>query len=107
MDDLIWFLSISVFLALLGFVFVGLGLAVWKKRKMGLIIHSHCDKVKEENKQAYCRLFGIGLCLIGMGFVLSGLWAAFSQSLLVLLPMGAGLAGGTALLAAAEIRYNH
>ena len=106
MDDLVWFILITVLFAVLGFVLIRLGLAVWKKQKMELIIRHHCDKVSEENKPAYCRLAGIGICVIGAGFVLSGAWAAFSQSLSVLIPMTAGLASGIALLCLAGIRYN-
>ena len=106
MDDLVWFIFIAALFALLGFVLAGLGLAVWKKQKMDLIIRHHCEKVSEADKPAYCRLAGAGICVIGAGFLVSGAFAVFSQSLSVLIPMAAGLAAGLALLCLAGIRYN-
>ena len=41
MDDLIWFIFIGALFVLLGFVFIRIGLAIWKKQKMELIIRSH------------------------------------------------------------------
>ena len=58
MDDIIWFIGISALLAFLGFVFIRLGLAIWKKQKMELIIRYHCDRVNEENKQKKHRADG-------------------------------------------------
>ena len=107
MDDIIWFIAVSAFFVLLGFVLIRLGLAIWKKQKMELIIRHHCDRVSEENKQAYCTLSGIGVFLTGTGFVSSGICAAFMQSVLIFIPVTAGLAAGIVLLILAEIRYNH
>ena len=107
MNDFIWFLVISSLFILLGFVFIGLGLAVWKKQKMDLIIRYHCGRVSEKNKPAYCTFSGIGVFLIGIGFVLSGICAAFMRSVLIFIPMAAGLAAGIMLLILAGIRYNH
>lgn len=107
MDDIIWFIAISALLVLLGIVFTGLGLAIWKKQRMDLIIRHHCDKVSEENKPAYCALSGIGVFLIGIGFMFSGICAAFTRSVLLFIPMAAGLAAGLILLILAQIRYNH
>ena len=107
MDEMIWFIVISSLFILLGLVFIGLGLAIWKKQKMELIIRYHCERVSEENKPAYCRLAGIGVCVIGTGMILSGICSAFTQSLPVFIPMAAGLAAGIGLLILAGIRYNH
>ena len=106
MDDLVWFIVVSALFVILGFVFVRLGLAIWKKQKMELIIRHHCDRVNEVNKPAYCVLSGIGVFVIGIGFILSGICSALMQSVLTLIPMAAGLAAGTALLILAGIRYN-
>ena len=107
MNDLIWFIVISILFVLLGFVFVRLGLAIRKKQKMDLIIHYHCDKVSEENKPAYCALSGTGMTVIGIGFILSGICSAFMQSVLIFIPMAAGLAAGIVILILAVIKYNH
>ena len=107
MDDTIWFIAVSVLFAVLGIVFIRLGLAIWKKQEMELIIRHHCDKVSEENKPAYCRLAGIGVFVIGIGFILSGICAVLTHSLFTFIPMAAGLAAGIALLLLAGKRYNH
>ena len=107
MYDIVWFIVISVLFIVLGIVFIQLGLAIWKKRKMELIIRYHCDKVREENKTAYCTLAGIGVFVTGIGFILSGICALLTHSLFVFVPMAAGLAAGLALLILAGKRYNH
>ena len=106
MSDLVWFIVIGILFGLLGFVFILLGWQIWKKQKMNLIISYHCDKVRENNKRAYCTRSGIGVFLIGIGFLLSGICTAFSQSVLVFVPMTVGLVFGIALLASAGIKYN-
>ncbi len=105
MEDLGWYLFICILLVLLGGVFAGLGLAIWKKQKTELIIRSHCEKVSAENKPAYCRLMGIGMLAIGAGMILSGLCTVFTHSLLVFLPLAAGLAAGLMLIFLAILRY--
>ena len=107
MNDTVWFVAISVLFVMLGIVFIRLGLAIWKKQKMDLIIRHHCDKVSEENKPAYCTLAGIGVFVIGIGFILSGICTVLTHSLFVFIPMAAGLAAGLALLILAGRRYNH
>ena len=107
MYDIVWFIVISILFVLLGIVFIRLGLTIWKKQKMELIISYHCDKVSEENKTAYCTLTGIGVFVIGIGFIFSGICAALTQSVLIFVPMTAGLAAGIVLLVLAGRRYNH
>ena len=106
MSDFIWFMMIAVLFVLLGLLFFRLGWQIWKKQRMDLIISYHSDKVREENRQAYCTLAGIGVLLMGIGFLLSGIFTALNQSAFAFVPMAAGLVIGTALLAYAVIRYN-
>ena len=106
MSDTVWFAVFGVLFALLGFVFFILGRQIWKKQRMDLIIRYHCDKVSEENKQAYCTLSGIGVLIIGIGFFLSAICLIFNQSVFVLIPMTAGLILGLTLLTLAGIKYN-
>ena len=106
MSDFVWFIIVGVMFVLLSLLFIRLGWQIWKKQKMDLIIRYHCDKVSEENKQAYCALSGIGVFVMGVGFGLSGICTAFLRSASVFIPMTAGLVLGTALLASASIRYN-
>jgi len=107
MNDYIWFIAIGVLFLLLGFVFVWLGLAIWKKQKMDLIIRHHCDKVNAENKPAFCTLSGVGVFVIGIGFALSGICSFLLQSVLIFIPMSVGLVLGLVLLTLAVFKYNH
>ena len=74
MGDLVWFIVTGVIFILLSAAFIVLGLKIWKKQRMDLIIRHHCDKVTEENKKAYCALSGIGLLLMGTGFGLTAIY---------------------------------
>ena len=106
MRDIIWFLFTGILFVFLSPVFIGLGLLIWKKQRMDLIIRYHCDKVTEENKRAYCVLAGSGVIIIGIGFFLSGIGIAWIRSAAAFVPMTAGLVCGITLLAAAGIKYN-
>ena len=106
MNDFVWFLIIGILFELLCVLFLVLGLLIWKRRRTDLIISAHCEKVRDENKAAYCRLFGIGLIVIGIGFGLSGICSVLLQSGLAFLPMAVGLAAGIVLLVSAIVRYN-
>ena len=106
MSDLIWFIIIGILFVLSGVLFIVLGRQIWKKQKMELIISYHCEKVSEENKQAYCMLFGIGVLMIGIGFLLSGICMVWIQSVLTFVPMTVGLVLGIALLISAIVKYN-
>ncbi len=107
MGDWIGFIAVCILFLFLGAVFIRLGLAIWKKRKMNLIIRYHCDRVSEENQPAFCRLSGIGVFVIGIGLIFSGICTLLTQSVLIFIPMTAGLATGMLLLILAGIRYNH
>ena len=106
MNDFIWFLIVGVMFVGLGLVFIWLGLAIWKKQRTDLIIRHHMDKVADKDKQAYCRLFGIGCLAAGTGFAVSGICMFFSAGLFSWIPLTAGLAAGIFLMAAAVIKYN-
>ena len=106
MSDLTWFIIIGVFFMLLGMIFIVLGLMIGIGKKMNLIISYHCDKVSEENKNAYCSIFGLGVFFIGIGFAVTGILSVVLQSLFALIPMAAGLVLGIAFILAAIIKYN-
>lgn len=106
MSDFIWFVMIGVLFMLLALIFIWLGWQIWKKQRMNLIISYHSDKVSEENRQAYCTLFGAGILIMGTGFLLSGICTAFARSFLTFVPMAAGLVFGMALLVSAIMKYN-
>lgn len=106
MSDYIWFIIIGVLFVLLSCVFIVLGCLIWTKQKMNLIISYHCDKVKEENKQAYCRIFGIGMIVIGIGFLLSAVCIPLLKTLFSLIPLEAGLVLGIVLIVYSIAKYN-
>ena len=107
MGDTIWFIIIGAILIVLGLIFIWLGYNVWIKEKINLIIIYHMDKVSEDNKPTFCRLSGLGLLVMGCGFIASGIWTMVSGALLSFIPMIAGIVVGIALLILAGIKYNH
>ena len=107
MSNFVWSLIIGIMFVILGVVFVWLGLAIWKKQRIDLVIRHHMDKVSEDNKQAYCKLFGIGMLISGIGFVVSGICMLFTIDLLSWIPMAVGLVIGILLMTVSIVRYNH
>lgn len=106
MSDFVWFVIIGVLFVLLGLVFILLGWQIWNRQKMSLIISHHCDKVTEENKQAYCTLSGVGIFVIGAGFIVSAMCIFLLQSALAFVPMALGLVLGIAMFISAVTKYN-
>ena len=106
MQDYVWFIVIGVLFALIGILFAVLGWQIWKKQRMDLIIQYHCSKVQEADKRSFCALSGLGILVIGIGFLLSGLCTVFLRSALVFVPMTVGLIAGIILLASAIGKYN-
>lgn len=106
MSDFIWFLITGILLAILGIILIRIGLVIWKKQKTEWIIRHHMDKVRDEHKQAYCRLCGIGILICGIGFAVSGVWMLFTTELCSWIPMAAGLVTGILILFVSVARYN-
>ena len=106
MGDTIWFIIIGVILIVLGLIFIWLGYNVWIKQNINLIIVYHMDKVSEDNKPAFCRLSGLGLFVMGCGFIASGIWTIVSGALLSFIPMTVGIVVGIILLISTGVKYN-
>ena len=106
MNDIIWWIVIGVMVIFIGLAFIWLGLAIWKKEKIDLIIRHHMEKVSSGDKQAYCKLCGIGMLIIGTGFAVSGILMSLTGRLLSWTPMTIGLAAGIMLLIIAVKKYN-
>ena len=106
MSDCIWFLIIGIVFAALCFMFIRMGLITWRKQSIKLLHDYHVDKVKEEDKPAFCKQAGIGMLVIGVGFGLSAIWTVIAGSYLSLIPMTAGLVVGIVMLITAVRRYN-
>ena len=97
----------GILFVLTGSVFFSIGWQIFRKQRIDLIIKNHCDKVSEQNIQAYCTLFGIGILIMGIGFFLSAIFIIFNRSASVFIPMTVGLLLGIVLLLSAIIKYNH
>ncbi len=106
MTDIGWFIVLCVVFVSVGLLMVRLGWLIWKKQKIELLHIYHYDKVKEEDKGAFCCLCGIGTCLAGAGLVVSGILTVISGNLLSLAPMVAGLVICIAMMILALAKYN-
>jgi uncharacterized membrane protein len=106
MGDFIWFLCVGIVLAILSLLFIRMGLDIWKKQKIVLVHDYHVNKLKEEDKPMFCKLVGIGILVIGVGFGLTAIWTVVSGSLLSLIPMAAGFVVGITMLVKAITKYN-
>ena len=107
MKDNIWFIISAILLIFLSSVFFILGWQIYRKQRIDLIISYHHDKVSEKDRLAYCRLTGIALLIIGLGFGLSGICVLILQSSYSFIPMLLGLVSGIILLIISGIRFNH
>ncbi len=106
MNDQVWFFAVGIVLAVLGIIFIWLGLTIRKKQRIDLIIRYHMDKVREYDKPAYCRLSGLGMSIIGIGFIISGICIVLSGRLTGFVPVAIFLVAGIALLLSAVFKYN-
>jgi len=106
MGDLVWLLAAGGLMLIVGLVMIVMGWKIRKHQNMQLIIQYHCERVKEEDKKAYCDGMGAGVIVIGAGIFLSGALAMVFTSLAVFLPMLVGLLVGIGVLAFTIARYN-
>ncbi len=99
-------IGFAIALAVIGVTFIVLGLLIWKKEMISLFHSYHTDKVSSENKQAFCRISGLGVIAIGIGIMVSGIVVGFTDSSYSFLVMALGMAIGLALLVTAGMKYN-
>lgn len=91
---------------LVGVLFLYLGYLIWKKEKITLLHDYHCKYVSEEDKSAFCALSGIGVILIGIGSLISGLLIAITESAWSFMAFVIGFLIGISLLIHAGRRFN-
>ena len=96
----------SAVCGVIGIVLLILGLLVWKKEKINILHDYHVDKVRPEDRAAFCRLSGIGIVLIGAGLTVTAVLLAVTNSAASFLCFAAGFAAGLALLVTAGVKYN-
>ncbi len=89
-----------------GIVCAVLGLLLWKKEMINILHDYHVDKVREEDKKAFCTLSGIGLLAVGAGLIVTAvlLWCTEKASSFIVFALC--FAAGLALMIAAGVRYN-
>lgn len=96
----------AIILGFIGIVFVTLGYLVWRKEKISLLHDYHIDKVTAENKKAFCRISGIGIIVIGMGLLITGVIIGVTDSAWSFIVFAMGFFVGLAMLIYAGLRYN-
>ena len=95
-----------IVLAAVGVLLTVLGLLIWKKEKISLLHDYHYDKVKKEDKKAFCTLSGIGVLLVGAGLLVTAVILAFTVSALSFIAFCIGFIAGILLLIIAGNKYN-
>ena len=96
----------AIIFGVVGMLLLVFGLLIWKKQRISLLHDYHYDKVKEEDKEVFCKWSGIGVCLIGLGILVAGVVAFLTESPLSMLVFGAGFVVGLGMLIYAGVRYN-
>jgi len=89
-----------------GILSIVFGWLIWKKEKLSLLNDGHTDRLSPENRQAYCRLAGIGLIVAGVSLVITGVILGITDSAYSFLCFAAGGPAGLALLITAGAKYN-
>ena len=97
----------TIIVCLIGIVFIVLGYLLWKKEKISLLHDYHYDKVSEENKKSFCTISGIGIILIGMGLLITGVIIGITDSVWSFIAFAISFCTGLAMLIYAGIKYNH
>lgn len=59
MKGLIWYIICGIMFLIIGIILIKLGFEIWKKQKIKLIHKYHYEKVRENNKLSFCKLFGM------------------------------------------------
>jgi uncharacterized membrane protein len=96
----------SIIFGVVGITLIILGYLIWKKEKISLLHDYHYNKVSEENKKIFCTLSGMGVLIIGVGLILSAVFAVMTDSPQSMIPFAVGFVVGIVVLIYVGIRYN-
>lgn len=96
----------SMITGLTGIVFCAVGYLIWKKEKISLLHDYHRDKVRPEDRKAFCTLSGWGVLAIGIGLLITAVLLRMTGSAWSFMAFAAGFAAGLALLIDAGKKYN-
>ena len=84
---------------------VVLGLLLWKKRMISILHEYHYKNVKKSDIPAYTRQIGIGLSILGVGIIITGL-LNLAHSSLWWLSLSGGFIIGLIVMYKAQKKYN-
>ena len=90
----------------IGAIITVFGWLIWKKEMLSLMHDYHVDKVSAEDRPAFCRQFGIGLIVIGIGLLITAVLLGITDSAYSFLCFAVCFAAGLILLITAGIKYN-
>lgn len=100
------FLVLLIVFSILGAMLIILGGVIWGKQAIKLIHSTNYAHVRDEDKKAYTRSIGIGLIVLGIGLLLTGVinfatstyfgWIAFGVLFLI----------GVIILCHTQFKYN-
>lgn len=97
----------AIIIGLIGFTFIIFGYLIWKKEKISLLHSYHYDKVTNENKKAFCVISGIGITIIGIGLLTTGIIIGITDSEWSFVAFIIGFVIGLLMLIYAGLRYNN
>ncbi len=93
-------------IGIVGIVVIVMGYLLWRKERISLLHDYHYDKVSEANKKIFCTISGIGLVVLGCGFLLTAVVLGITTSVWSYLVMTVGFVIGISLLIYAGRKYN-
>lgn len=96
----------EIIVAAVGILLSVLGLLIWKKEMISILHSYHYDKVSPEDKSSFCRLSGIGVLVMGISMIISGVFAAITDSASSFIFFAVGFIAGLIMLITAGAKYN-
>ena len=96
----------SIICVLVGALCIVLGILLWKKQMISLVHDYHYRHVSKTDVPAYTRLMGIGLLLIGIGTLLTGIINYAFKTESGWIAFGIGFISGIILMNKAQMKYN-
>ena len=91
---------------LIGCLCLSLGYQLFFKEKITLLNSSYYSNISERDRKSFCRMSGIGMILVGLGFLVSDIVLLITFSLWSLLALPIGLFMGVVLLICAKRKYS-
>ncbi|MEK6263241.1 MAG: DUF3784 domain-containing protein [Clostridium sp.] len=95
-----------IFLILLGLIFIFIGLRIWKKEQITLIHDYHYTRVAEKDKKSYIEKMGKACIIMGIGFILMGIFDFISKTAYGWICFGIFIVWGLIMIFTAQKKYN-